>query len=585
MSGATADLGTLGAAPAAAPVRDIPARPMRLRDFGVTPFVVLVACLLTLGTQLSGVAFILVIFHLNDGFVETRNTATLAGMALVFLGLVVLGGVFNAFRGAMLGAIAERMGIRLRAEAMQAAVRNAVRTDPGEAVTVLQDINTVEAFLRSPAPLVVLDILGAMVPLAMLFYLDVVFGLIGVAGITAAVLMGILLYVATRRLVREARRRLAESSTDLTGQLAHPDLVRGLGMLPATMLRWQPRYDAALTSLEHVRRRVSAIGGLDDLVLTFYEIALKAFACYLIFIQAGNLGLLMAVTFFGFMVVAPFSAVARSWQGWAFTLQAWRRLQEATQAYGAPPVRARDASAPPGLLIESLRFQPAGRPQPIIGDLTVRLPPGTVMTVEGPNGVGKSTLLRLMLGLMPPTAGRVLLDGQDSYHCDRATFGARVGYLPQDVQLLEGTVLHNIGRGPGAPADAVVDAARAAGAHDMIGRLPGGYQTPSGTTSGLSAGQRRLIGLARALYGRPDLLVLDEPEVGLDGQARMAMRVAVKAMREHGAVVVVVTHEPDTWRDTADLRLLLSAGGGWKVQPARESPALAQGGSELVIIR
>jgi ATP-binding cassette subfamily C protein len=196
-----------------------------------------------------------------------------------------------------------------------------------------------------------------------------------------------------------------------------------------------------------------------------------------------------------------------------------------------------------------------------------------VITVEGPNGVGKSTLLRLVLGLMPPTAGRVLLDGQDTYHCDRATLGARIGYLPQDVQLLEGDVFHNIGRGPGAPPEMVVAAARAAGAHEMIGRLPAGYQTPSGTTSGLSAGQRRLIGLARALYGEPRLLVLDEPEVGLDGYARMAMRAAVGAMRERRAIILIVTHEPDTWRGAIDLRLLLGAGGGWQVQPAREMPS------------
>lgn len=137
------------------------------------------------------------------------------------------------------------------------------------------------------------------------------------------------------------------------------------------------------------------------------------------------------------------------------------------------------------------------------------------------------------------------------------------------MQLLDGPVFDNVGRGPGAPAAAVVAAARAAGAHDMIGRLPLGYQTPAGAASGLSAGQRRLVGLARALYGDPDLLVSDEPEVGLDGVARAAMRGAVEAVRRRGGVAVVVTHEPSNWLAEADLRLQLAPGGAWRVRPAR----------------
>jgi ABC-type protease/lipase transport system fused ATPase/permease subunit len=271
------------------------------------------------------------------------------------------------------------------------------------------------------------------------------------------------------------------------------------------------------------------------------------------------------------VAVMPFGALARSWQGTGFALQSWRRLREVLRDQAEPAALPPDAEAPPGLLAEALSFHPPGRERPIIGALTLRLAPGTVATVEGPNGAGKSTLVRLLLGLMPPTAGRVLLDGQDTWRCDRGALGARIGYLPQDVQLLDASVLHNIGRGPDAAPEAVVEAARAAGAHEMIGRLPLGYQTPSGATSGLSAGQRRLIGLARALYGRPRLLVLDEPEVGLDGQARLALRAAVAALREAGGVALVVTHEPGTWRDLADLRLLLEPGGAWQVRPARDA--------------
>ena len=226
-------------------------------------------------------------------------------------------------------------------------------------------------------------------------------------------------------------------------------------------------------------------------------------------------------------------------------------------------VRTQEAGAPAGLRLEALGFHPPGRQRPILAGLGIDLPPGAVLLVEGGNGAGKTTLLRLVLGLVRPGTGRVLLDGQDTWSCDRAALGARIGYLPQDIQLLEADIFTNIGRGPGAPAELVVAAARMAGAHEMIGRQPMGYQTQAGNSAGLSAGQRRLVGLARALYGMPRLLVLDEPEIGLDGAARRAMRAAVSQASAAGAVVLVVTHEPATWADIAGHRLRLEGDGGF----------------------
>jgi ATP-binding cassette subfamily C protein len=266
--------------------------------------------------------------------------------------------------------------------------------------------------------------------------------------------------------------------------------------------------------------------------------------------------------------IQPFSGVVQYWSGWSAGLGAWKRLRETLRRYDSPPALPPEADAQPGLRIEKASFWPEGRERPIIGGIDLHLPPGAVLTIQGRNGVGKSTLLRLVLGLLPPTEGRVLLDGQDTHYCERDLLGARIGYLPQDVQLLETDIFANIGRGPDAPPEAVVAAARAAGVHDAIGRLPLGYQTQSGATSGLSAGQRRMVALARALYGTPTLLILDEPEVGLDGPSRNALRAAVERARLGGAVVLIVSHEPDTWTDMTDYRLTLSPNGIWALEAA-----------------
>jgi ATP-binding cassette, subfamily C, bacterial len=549
---------------------------LRLRDHGVTPLFFATALLLTVTSQLATLCFILMILHMADGVVETQNTDTIYAFALVFLFLGLVSAMSVHFRWQMVAAAAERLGLRLQALTLQAAVRTAVQRDAVEGASLLQDIATVQAFMRSQQPMALFDVVIGILALGLMFYLDTALGLISVAGILAVIGIGVLLVWATRGLAREARKRLTQTSSELGGQLVHPDLMRGLGMLKATMLRWQPRYGAALAGIDRVKGRSFGLSSIEEIVVALYTMAVKVVVCLLIFQHIGTLGMLVAAMLISHMVVMPFGRLAKSWFAWSFAGQSWRRIRDALQDYEEPDPQPADPSAPPGLLIEDLHFHPPGRRTPIIGALTLRLAPGTIATVEGPNGVGKSTLVRLVLGLLRPTSGRVRLDGQDSWYADRTEFGRRVGYLPQDVQLLDAPVLQNIGRGaPDAPPEAVVEAARAAGAHEMIGRLLLGYQTPSGATSGLSAGQRRLVGLARALYGRPRLIVLDEPEVGLDGYARVAMRAAVRDVRARGGVVLIVTHESETWRDIADLRLLLAPDGHWRVQPAAGEPGSA----------
>lgn len=552
-------------------------QPLRLREFGLGWGVMLVLVVLTLGHQLGFLGILIFMKQLSDGVIETRNLPTLAALSLLLLGALILSGVFGHWRIAILGAMAERFGLRLKLEAMQAAVRNAVRTDAGSALPILRDIATVQRFFSSRTPAALLDIIGALGAIALLFYLDTGLGLIGVAGVAVSALLGWVMLRVTRPLFAEGSLRMNSAQAELGGQFVHPDTVRGLGLLPATVLRWQAKYARALATADASRRRSSALHELESFASQLLLLVGFAYAAYMIVAHGAMPGLLLAVALILGHATAPFSTLFQSWESWGQSVQAWRRLRQAMRQDGAPPVLPPEPDAATGLLVEALGFWPEGRPNPILADITLRVAPGTMMTVQGPNGVGKSTFLRLVLGLMPATSGRVLLDGQDSWHCDRASFGPRIGYLPQDVQLLDGDVFRNIGRGPGALPDDVVAAARAAGAHEMIGRLPMGYQTPAGTTSGLSAGQRRLVGLARALHREPRLLVLDEPEVGMDGHSRGLMRRAVEAAKARGAMVLLVTHEPATWADLTDIRLILGKEGAWQVRPAEQAADMMGG--------
>lgn len=535
-----------------------------LPAMGLGPMGVLAILLLSLGGVLGLFDLVLSIAHITDGVLESKNGNTVLALLLVFALATLLSAWYRHRREALLQAMAERLGLALRAEALQAAIRRAARRDMVAGLGVLQDIAAAQRFVTGEAVAGLHDLVGAAAALWLVFTLHQGFGFILLGGMAATGLLGLVLRRVAGPAGAEAEAGLSGAAHELAGQLVHADLVRGLGQMPALLARWQRRHEAALGLADLAEARGDALREAQALVAALTVMGLVGFGILRIVEGRGTIGLVLGAVLLGLFALRPLAGLVQHFEAWQAGLRAWGRLRRALSEEAEVVARPAVAGAAPGLVAEGLSFHPAGRERPVLGGLDIALAPGEVLLVEGGNGTGKTTLLRLVLGLVPPDAGRVLLDGQDTWFCDRGLLGARIGYLPQDVQLLEADIFTNIGRGPGAPAELVVAAARAAGAHEMIGRQPMGYQTPAGSSAGLSAGQRRLVGLARALYGMPRLLVLDEPEIGLDGAARRSMRAAVSQASAAGAVVIVVTHEPATWADLAGHRLRLEAGGGFE---------------------
>ena len=531
------------------------------RAMGLGPGALLALALLSLGGVLGPLALVLGIAHVSDGVLESRNGHTVLALLLVFALATLLAAWYRHRREAVLQAMAERLGLALRAEALQAAIRRAARHDGAAGPGLLRDAAAAQRLAAGEAVSGLLDLVATTAALALAFVLHPGFGWILLTGIAATLLVALLL----RRAADPARAEaaLAGAADELAAQLVHADLVRGLGQMPALLARWQRRHEAALDLADRAEARGDALRELQALAAALTGLALAGFGILETIEGRATTGLVLAALLLGAFALRPLAGLAQHAEAWQAGMRAAARLRRALAEEAAVEVRAPEPGAPAGLRLEALGFHPPGRQRPILAGLGIDLPPGAVLLVEGGNGAGKTTLLRLVLGLVRPGTGRVLLDGQDTWSCDRAALGARIGYLPQDIQLLEADIFTNIGRGPGAPAELVVAAARMAGAHEMIGRQPMGYQTQAGNSAGLSAGQRRLVGLARALYGMPRLLVLDEPEIGLDGAARRAMRAAVSQASAAGAVVLVVTHEPATWADIAGHRLRLEGDGGF----------------------
>jgi ABC-type protease/lipase transport system fused ATPase/permease subunit len=504
----------------------------------------------------------LLTMHVFDGVMGSRNFDTLTVLGIAFATSMVLGGVLRVLRAALLAAVAERLGRRLQLRALVASVRIALGGERLRPALALQDVAALRRLLGGSLPGDLLDLLAIPAALGFLALLHPLFLAVGLGVLVLKTILAVAADRATRTQIAAATAAAAHGASELTAALRQRDTVLGLGLLPAVLRRWAPEWLQALELQDAAQRRAKSLEALLLLSTFVEQIGIVMAGAWLMTRRECSPGAMMAATTMVTFVSSPVVALIARWQDWAYGLLAWRRLRALVEAGRAPSPRPPEP-APPGLVLQGVTIRPPGATRVLVRDLTLHLAPGEAWAVLGPNGVGKTTLLRAAVGLTQPDAGRVLLDGQDTHAADRGLLGRRLGYLPQEAQLLEGRVIENIGRFTDALPASVVAAARQAGAHEAIGRLQQGYDTPAGVAGGLSGGQRRLVALARALHGGPRLLVLDEPEAGLDAPGRAALREAIRQAKMQDAVILLVTHQPAPWAGVLDGALRLAADGTW----------------------
>lgn len=515
----------------------------------------------------------LLTMHIFDGMTEGHNLDTLLVLSIAFVIALGMAGAMRALRAALLSALSDDMARRLSLEALQAAVRSALLGSRQPGLAALQDQSELRRFLGGNTIADLFDMTAVPVALLVLFLLHPVYALVVGAACVMMGLLGLVLDRTTRGLVRGASERQLKNAGELQGRLRQSDMLEGLGMLGAVVRRWEPAQAAALAEGDRAQARARAVRGVTEYASYMAQGGVVVVGVVLALGNQASPGSIIAAMMLAGTATQPIARLVLAWREWAFASLAWQRLQELFRDHAAPAVQTADPAGPPGLWLRELHWTPPGGLHPVLADVTLYCPPGTVTLVMGPNGVGKSSLLRLALGLLPAEGGQALLGGQPTRFADRTRLGPRIGYLPQDVQLLDGSILANIGRFGPEDAAGVVDAARLAGAHEMIGRLPQGYATEAGPTGGLSMGQRRMIGLARALYGAPEFLALDEPEAGLDQAGREAVRDAVMAARAEGAACLLISHEAALWAGHVDQVLRLAPGGHWRAETPGEIAA------------
>lgn len=485
--------------------------------------------------------------QIYDRVLTSRNTMTLLLLSLIALALFVSYAALEHFRSRILVQTGLRFDHLLSGKAFETALTQALRTRSPHHVQLLRDVDTLREVMSGGVMTSLMDVPWTPIFLAMCFLLHPLIGMVALMGAVFILVLAFLNERATKAPLIAASLKNLDALDRLTSSLRNAEAIRGLGMGPAIRSAWSVMHGQALVDSARAGERGGTLLAISKFLRMAIQVAIMGVAAYLAINQQVSGGVLFAASLIMGRALAPIEAAVAQWRVLVAARTSFARLNDALRAHES---ERRPTRLPPiagDISVEGLTVVVPGSQYPAIADVTLRLQPGEVVAIVGASGSGKSTLARAMVGAWPAAQGCVRIDGNDLRHFDPTTLGQNLGYLPQDVELFAGTVRDNIARfRDNASDEQVIEAAQLASAHAMIQRLPQGYDTVIGDNgAGLSGGQRQRIGLARALFGRPVVVVLDEPNANLDGDGDRALTDAIRMLRQQRVTIVIINHRPD----------------------------------------
>jgi PrtD family type I secretion system ABC transporter len=481
-----------------------------------------------------------------DRVLMSKSFDTLWAITAIAALLIAAYGALDALRTRVMLKIDGWIDGILSPEVARTRLERAAEGRRDVARTGLADLRALRQFFAGPSLLLLLDTIWSPLFLVIGFLIHPLLGAVGLLGAAALAFLS----VANAALVRDPEKignLLSASTAEQTETAArNAEVVEALGMKPAILDRIRKSAEQAREKAWLAMSRSSTIASVTKVLRYFIQIAIMGVGIWLVLNDHLTAGAVFAASMIMGRGLMPFEQMQRTWSTVVSARQSYNQLKEylgriegvrSTMTYPAP----RGA-----LQVEGATFMPPNRQRPVLSNVSFQLAPGEALGVIGPSAAGKSTLARLLIGVWRPTAGKIRLDGIDVAQWDRVDFGRHVGYVPQDVELLAGTVRENIARFGEATDAEVIAAATAANAHEMIVRLPQGYDTDIGESGMLlSGGQRQRLALARALFRDPTYIVLDEPNSNLDTEGEGAMLEALQAARARGATIIIIAHRPN----------------------------------------
>jgi len=540
-------------------VEDVQPTPLE-RALGQASRGLIVVGALSLFLNLLALTLPLYMFQVFDRVLTSGRVETLVALtAIAAFALLCLGGL-EVIRARALTRISTWLDRALSRAVLRASVGEALAGRPIGA-QAMGDLAQIRGFINSQGISPIFDAPWTPVFVAVIWLLHPWLGMLAV--VSAAVLFGLALAneLATRAPLGGAGQASLAAQRRYETALRNAEVVQAMGMLPALLERWQGDHERVLDHQARAGDRTAWIYGLSKFVRLFVQVAILGLGAYLVLEGALTGGGMIAASILLGRALAPVEQAIGAWKALVAARASYDRLRLLLQRHPGDAA-AIQLPAPEGRIsVDQLCFKaPDGRP--ILKGVSFELGAGEVLAVVGPSASGKSTLCRLLTGVWPPDGGHVRLDSADVHAWDRVDFGRHVGYLPQDVELFAGSVRDNVARMTDAPDETVIAAAQLAGVHEMILHLPDGYTTeigPQGAT--LSGGQRQCIGLARAMFGVPRVVVLDEPSASLDQVGESAVLDAIGRLKARGTTVILVVHRPRLLTHV-DKVLVLSEGAG-----------------------
>ena len=491
--------------------------------------------------MLTPIIYMLTVY---DRVVASGSLSTLAMLTILMVCLLSAVGGFEWVRSMILISASSRIETLLRKRISDATFERSLLTGGMVAnAQPLSDLSALRQFLTGNGLFAFFDAPWFPIYIGVMFMFHPWFG---VAGILSGLVMVALAYAnesATNNLLKEANLESNQASNRFQGSLRNAEVVAAMGMSEDIRKRQDAMFDSVLEKQATASKKAGLLSGISKSFRLIVQSLLLGLGAYLTLNQQISPGMMIAGSLLLGRALAPVDMLVGTWKGFSVARTQYARLRELLEQI---PAHADTMSLPAPLgrlTVEQVSVAPPGSQALVVRGVTFELAPGEALGMVGPSASGKSSLARALLGIWPSSGGKVRLDGADIAAWNREELGPYVGYLPQDIELFDGTIADNICRFTDAEPKLIVAAAKLAGIHEMILHLPKGYDTVIGGSGGmLSGGQRQRIGLARAVFGNPKLLVLDEPNSNLDDQGEKELVEALRRIKSQGCSIVVITH-------------------------------------------
>ncbi len=480
-----------------------------------------------------------------DRVLSSRSLSTLAVLTILAVGALVAHGAIDSVRRLILG----RMATKLDAEMSSYLLENSIANESVKATRAtegLTHLSNIHNFITGPAAMAIFDLPIAPIFMVVMFFIHPVLGIVTLLGVAILAVMALINQRIGDPLTKEVGKATerARGVADILARNA--EAIRSMGMMDNAIRVWGKPQSEALIKSQNLTSRLSGLVSTSKVVRMILQMSVLGIGSFLVLQDAMSPGLIFVASIVSGRALQPIDAIISNWKTITTARASYERVQEIA-ANIAPMRKTMRYARPTGKIdIEQLGYAIKGSPKPILQGFSFSIIPGRSLGLIGASGAGKSTLARILSGAISPSTGVVKYDGIDISTWDKTQLGSFVGYVPQDIELIPGTIAENISRmDPEMSSEAVIEVAQLTGIHDFIQNMPNGYNTLVGPGAFQpSGGQRQRIAIARAFYGNPSIIIMDEPNSNLDGAGEEALIKAINAAKGWGATVVVVSHRP-----------------------------------------